>query len=665
MSTFRLLFFISVLLIKINSYSQKYELGTVTKEELTEKSHPKDSSAVAAILFKKAKTTFTFTAEKGFDCKTEFTIKIKIYKKKGLEWADLEIPYYTGYKDLEDEMVEISKAYTYNFEEGKINKVKVNGEGKNVEKINEYWKNKVVTFPNVKEGSIIELKYILKSENLSVLPEFQFQYEIPVNFIEYTTEIPEFYIYKAMFTGNFDIQFKDKIEYTSESFEERVDKSLASKSISYRQIISNYSLKDIKALKKEEFVTNIDNYFGKIEHELQTIRMPDEDPKQIATDWESVTKSIYKETSFGDELKKNNYFPTSINSIFEADESDIIKATKIYKHIQNHMNWDGKYGYLTKKGVESAYYEKTGNVAEINLMLTSLLRLIGFDAKPIIISTRDNGLTQFPNRSKFNYVITGVTIDNKTILLDATDKNASFTVLPIRTLNWFGRMINSNGTSSEINLMPEFLSNKTTIVMGSIQSDGSLEGKIREQHYDYNALIYKEKYGKLAQSSYLEILEKNRNGSEISEFTVSGADQFDKPVIENYTFKNSNSTEVIGDKMFFSPMLFFATLENPFKQEKREYPVDFTFPNQNRYTITIKIPDGYAVESMPESGNFSMKDGLVVVKYLITNTNNSIQLSYTKDINSAFVDVNYYDELKSIFNEIVTKENAKVVLKKI
>jgi hypothetical protein len=41
-------------------------------------------------------------------------------------------------------------------------------------------------------------------------------------------------------------------------------------------------------------------------------------------------------------------------------------------------------------------------------------------------------------------------------------------------------------------------------------------------------------------------------------------------------------------------LLYFSFKENPFKQELRQYPVDFGYPFQNKLNITIEIPDGYA-----------------------------------------------------------------------
>ena len=202
----------------LNVSAQKYELGKVTVEELMQKSHPQDTAAVAAILFKKATTFFNYAGKKGFTSYTDVELKIKIYKKEGFNWADVEIPYYVGYETIGQENIDIMSAYTYNLENNKVSREKVTNQGKFSQNLNEYWSKKTVSFPSVKEGSIIEIRYKLKTENLSVLPEFQFQYTIPVNYAELQTEIPEFYIYKGMLSGFVQLSTDQKMKLKVDSF---------------------------------------------------------------------------------------------------------------------------------------------------------------------------------------------------------------------------------------------------------------------------------------------------------------------------------------------------------------------------------------------------------------------------------------------------------------
>ena len=654
--------FIIFLFLTIPSFGQSYELEKVTKSELEEKVHSTDSSAVAAILFKKAKTKFNYTDKNGFSIETEFSIKIKIYKKEGLDWANYEIPYYIGFKNLNKDEVNVLKAYTYNLENGKIVKQKVSSEGKFKEKVNEFWETKTVAFPNVKVGSIIELKYNLKSENLFELPSFQFQYKIPVDYAQFQTEVPGFYLYKAIKIGFVDVSLNDKIEDASREYE---DEYHHTNYLTYQQIKTIYEAGNVPALIEEDYVSNINDYFGKIEFELQTIQYPNVPVKQIATTWESVAKSIYEEIDFGGELNKTNYFLTDLKRLVEKIDSKEERLKTIYEYVKNKMNWNGKYGYYTKKGVEAAYNEATGNVAEINLMLTAMLKMGGLDANPVLLSTRENGVALFPNRSKFNYVISSVMIDGKQYLLDATNKYSSITSLPLRDLNEVGRLINKDGSSLEINLMPKYNSLYNRNVFAEISQDGTVTGQAKEQYFDYEALQFRDKYASIAKESYLEKQEKLFPGLEIENYELKNSNQVYEPILENYDFKNKNVVEIIGNKMFFSPMLYFAKNQNPFKQENRQYPVNFSFPTKDKYSIVITIPDGYKIESLPKSISLATADKEVTFKFSISSSENKITISMNSENNVSVISADHYEALKQFYKVMIDKQTEKIVLKKI
>jgi hypothetical protein len=140
--------------------------------------------------------------------------------------------------------------------------------------------------------------------------------------------------------------------------------------------------------------------------------------------------------------------------------------------------------------------------------------------------------------------------------------------------------------------------------------------------------------------------------------------ELSKPLILAYSFSTDNQLEVIGDKLFLSPMLFFTQNENPFKLESREFPVDFGYPSGSAYKINILIPEGYQVESLPESVVLELPNDLGTFKYLIQSDANAIQIAVDYDLNTPIVASTYYPFLKEFFEVLVKKEKEKVVLTK-
>jgi hypothetical protein len=664
--------FILAILFSSNLFAQKYELGKVTIEELQEKVFPKDTSAVAAILFNVGDVQINFNQTTGFTINTVVKTKIKIYKKEGYEWANKAVKYYIGGNSKEK--VSFNNAATYNLVDGKIVRTKLKNDGEFDEKINKFWARKKITLPNVSEGSIIEFEYSMSSKAFGVLDIWEFQHSIPVVYSQYKTSVPEYYVYKPLLRGYITprITTTANNKIVNISSKERTEgkgrleaTTYSNDQFTYRETNTTYTLADIPTLKDESYVNNIKNYIASVEHELTATQFPNERIEYFSTDWETIVKYIYDSDNFGPELNKTGYFEKDIDALISGNNSMIEKAALIFNYVKSTMNWNDYLGYGCDSGVRKAYQDKVGNAAEINLMLTAMLRYAGVDANPVLISTRGNGISLTPSRTAFDYVISGIELENQVVLLDATNKYTLPNILPIRDLNWFGRIIRKSGSSATIDLMPKTNSIDAVMLMATINPEGEASGKVREQYFDYNAFVFRNSYNGISKDSYVEKLEKRYPGSEITDYDIQNNTDLSKPVIESYSFTNNNVTEIIGDKMYISPLLFFTTKENPFKQENREYPVDFVYPTQDKYNVSLQIPEGYTIETLPEPKAMAMPENLAKFSYNITKNNNQIQLMYSFDINQAIISPDYYEALKNFFKELVNKQNEKIVLKKI
>ena len=668
------LFLLVSILFITNSNAQKLELGKVTIAELEEKQHPTEPEAPAAILFEKGKVTFEYSQNEGnFDMITTVQVKIKIYKKEGYDWANKAVRYYSPSTMREN--VSFDDAVTYNLVAGKIEKTKLKSDGEFDEKINKYWSRKKIAMPNVKEGSIIEYEYTIKSPNIVAMKDWSFQTSIPVNYSEFKVYTPEYFIYKPNQRGF--IFPKTTVEKKTSSItinsKERsggdgisgVKTTFSSDKIEYEETQTTYICQNLPSMKDEAFVNNIDNYTSSISHELTMTRYPNQPYKTYATDWETVTKKIYEDDDFGGELNKTGYFEEDINTLISGLTTRDEKIATIFSFVKSKVKWNDYTSYYCNDGIKKAYKDNVGNVAEINLMLTAMLRYAGIDANPVLLSTRENGIALFPNRTAFNYVIAAVEIEEGLILLDATERYSVPNVLPIRDLNWFGRLIRKDGTSTEVNLTPNNISTEINNLQVTLDNKGVISGKIRTQLAGHNALSFRQEKINTNKETYLEKLESDKGSIEISDYVRDNDLDLSKPIIETYSFKDTNAFEIINDKIYVSPLFFLSVNENPFKQETREYPVDFGFPFEDSYNVNIEIPEGYTIETLPAQAKFVTDENLAIFKYLISNTGNKIQMKITTTINAAIVSSEFYPTLKDFFQKMIDKQNEKIVLKKL
>src|SRR5690606_38322376 len=113
------------------------------------------------------------------------------------------------------------------------------------------------------------------------------------------------------------------------------------------------------------------------------------------------------------------------------------------------------------------------------LLLTIMLRQAGFNANPVLMSTRDNGVPIIATRSGFNYVVSAIEISDGIILLDATNLFAPPNILPERALNWQGRIVREHGSSTWVNLQPNDNSKEIISLNIKLNNDLSVDGKVR------------------------------------------------------------------------------------------------------------------------------------------------------------------------------------------
>ncbi|NHM08103.1 DUF3857 and transglutaminase domain-containing protein [Flavobacterium sp. CYK-4] len=644
MKTRQLFFSLPFLLFTIAFQAQKMDLGKVTIAELEEKEHPRDPAAPAAILFKIGESRTR--DENGYISVTEVKTKIKIYKKEGFQWANQEVAFY---KLGNTENIYFSDAVTYNLVDGKIVKSKLKSDGQFEEKINKFFSRKKITLPNVKEGSIIEYSYIIKSIGYSIPRRWDFQTTIPMNYCQYKTYIPQYFVYKKSQKGYLFPKVTD----------EKINNNLG-----FYDNVTTYVAENFPAIKKEAYVNNINNYVSSVSHELATIDIPRVLLKSISTNWDNITNEIYKMDDFGLELNKKGYFEDELAPILKGLEKRDDKIAAILNFVKSKVKWNGYESYLCDDGVKAAYKNQLGNAAEINLMLVAMLRSAGIDANPVLLSTQSNGVVLFPSRTAFNYVIAAVEITEDLILLDATEQFSEPNILPLRDLNWTGRLIRKEGSSTDIDLFPKTLAKEAVNMSVSINPDATANGKIRCQLACHEALVYRQNNKSVNDEVYLETLENKYKAIEVDDYKRENLLDNTKPIMETYSFKDSNSAELIDGKIYFSPLLFLGLKENPFKQETREYPIDFNYPFQKKYNINVTLPEGYAVESLPQPVNMITGDDIGDFKYMIVANQNQIQVSVLMDIYKPLVASDFYEVVKDFYQKVVDKENEKVVLVK-
>ena len=152
---------------------------------------------------------------------------------------------------------------------------------------------------------------------------------------------------------------------------------------------------------------------------------------------------------------------------------------------------------------------------------------------------------------------------------------------------------------------------------------------------------------------------------EITDLNIENLDDHYQPFKANYSFRTDGYSENINGDLYVTPLAFLSMEENPFNKEERQMPIDFGSPRKLRYIVSINIPEGYSVTSLPQGANLKMGGNNLAFKYLVSERNNKISVMGEFSINTHFMGSEVYKDVKDFYQFMVEKEKEKIVLSRI
>ncbi|QZT37612.1 DUF3857 and transglutaminase domain-containing protein [Halosquirtibacter xylanolyticus] len=640
------------------TYAKKIKFGKVSKEELSSSISNIDSTANAEFIYKYKYVYFSYVPQRGVVVNEVTHERIKIYNKEGFDYANKVITYYSPEASRSKKDVGVIKGYTYNLVDGKIQREKLKDSSIFKERKNKYYNTKKISFPKVKEGSIVEYKYQIQSDFISI-SDIVFEEEIPIKEFIATVQIPEYYKFHLRNKGYHQISpIKESANGQFQSLTQNNGQPL-----SFQQDVFEFKANNIKGYDQNEpYSGNVNPYIGKGIFELSGIDFPGAIYEDFSNSWDAVCKQVSKDYNFTNELEKKDYYKKELATIIASEKDDTQKLISIFNYVKNNVSWNNFYGVFTNRGVRHAFKNHQGNCSEINLMLTSMLRSAGLKANPVLLSTKSHGSPLFPTLDGYNYVISVVHLGNNNILLDATDKYAQPNLLPERCINWKGFEILPNKTFNWINLVPNTYASSNFNLFLNLDDKGGIKGKLRRSFINHKAIDHIKENENKSEDKIITSIE-NKYNVDIKDYSKKPSSVFNT-TIDVLSFSTSNFCSRKNNEIAISPLCFLKQRSNPFKAETRHFPIDFVLPQSQKSVISITIPEGYKVKYIPKSKIIRLPENLGSYNYKIKNTGFAISLIAEIKINTNIFGPNYYNDLKAFFDNIAKQEIERIVFTK-
>lgn len=573
--------------------------------------------------------------------------RIKIFKKEGFNEANVKIPYYAK---NDAQYVSSVKAHTIT-PDGYRHEV----DAKSIvrEKLNDKWSVVKFTFPKVTEGCILEYEMDMYSTSNFQLREWYFQETIPTRLSVLHLDLYSRYAYQYFFHGEESLHSTEPLYDTHDG----------------RTRISFFT-RDLPAMKEEKYVTSVDNHLVRIRFQLSNyIDMRTSRKTDVYTTWQKTATDLFSDDDLGKKItKKSNYGKVweAAKDVVNPTDSARAKAQKLYDWVNQNITWDGRYYLWSDKDPNDVFKARKGGSSDINILLLSLLREAGLTAHPVLVSTRKNGkpYIDYPIITQFDHAFVLVELENnQTLFLDAGNPALPMGLPSEQALNDKGWVLKKKDPIW-IDIKPS-TSTQVMIAQFDITEDGHFNGTINTSFRGHIAAEQRNMYSDdTTGKSRIDYFKKKNIDWQIEDITPTNLDKPNEAFKETIKCTILNATQTNGDLIYVKPTIMSGWEVNPFKNEKRTYPVEFPYPTSDQYVLALTIPDGYKVEELPKGMSLTLPPDDAKFTYQIAVDGKTIRLSVKIQVNKLVAPVAEYTFLRNFFSQVSAKLGEMIVLKK-
>lgn len=611
--------------------------GKIDKADLEMTDCSFDPGAEAFVLIDLGDISFSYIQNVGWLSESNYRIRIKVLKEKGVNRAQIKLHYRSKNK-LED-IVNV-KGVSFNLNaDGTVEESELEKKSIYEKAIDNDISEISFALPNVKAGSVFEYRYKLIRRSYSHIPSWNFQQNIPVRYSAYNAVVPEYFQFTVLST------LRQKME--------REDKN-ASENGSW------YIMHNIPGLKDEPYSSGRDDNLQRVDFQLSAINAPNY-IETIRTTWPKIIEELLEAEEFGRAIKKNIKGTSDLDAQINYSQTTKEKIRLIYNYVQRNMQWNERYGIVTYNGIKEAWDKKNGSITEINFILINLLKEAGIKAQPLLVSTKDNGKVNafYPFLNQFNGVMAYVKDGEDVYIMNAADKFNPFNLVPYDVAFTNALIVDKNETGvTEVYSDDKFVNN--VFFTCNVKPDGKLSGQATLTSSGYARNI---RMQTISKKRLKEIFEDNA-GINIKADTVNvnNADNELLPLEQKAEF--SGYMQAGGEYQFLPYNLFTGMGKNPFIAENRVMDIDFSFPKTYVVSGTYYLPDDFIINELPKNTKMIMPDTSIVLTRLMQKDGNNISFRFTLDIKVMGYSAESYPYIKEYFKKMYAILDERIVLKK-
>ena len=511
---------------------------------------------------------------------------------------------------------------------------------------------KTFALPDVRVGSIIEYRYTIKwSADVVYDSEWQVAEYVPTRQVDFSlrpAKIPGYGLTWMYYL----IPAEDQ---------PKINNGLITS-----------TMHNIPGMEKEDYMPPDSVVRARVEFVYRTYNPtnPDEYWKTEATGWTKRTN---------DYLGKKKQVESEVGTITQGATSPEEKLQKIYTRVQAMRNLsyerersekeEQKEKLKPNSNVDDALKHGYGWDNELTRVFVALARAAGFDATIIRVTDRDYYFHNkaLPNFRWYTDELALVTVNGKELFLSPGTPFCPYGLVPWEDAGSYGLVLNKDNAVWK--QTPEPLPNEAVrrrIADLELDADGDVKGDLSATFESRDALQLR-----LAERDHDDAQRRKDLEERIKDWLPTGATVKLKKVddwnVASQQFVVTAEVTIpgiataTGKRLMVPVSIFTGSDDHPFKHMKRVNPIYFRNPYQNFDVVTVKVPEGLQVESIPQAK--TVPTAFAGFVQTVSKEANAFKVDRQMAMKEYIFPTKDYSDLRQFFDTMKSAGSEQVVLR--
>jgi len=618
------------------------EWQPVTTEELRMTSLPEAPGAPAVILYRQV------DRNDDLYCHQTDYVRIKILTEEGKKYGNVEIPFLKGEASIRGIRARsIRPDGTITGFDGKVYEQTI-VKAKGVKYL-----AKTFTLPDVQVGSVIEYHY--------------------------TTDFEEGYVFDSrwllsneLFTRRAKFSLKPYPQFTVR-WSWPVGLPPGTNPPREEGQTIRMDAQNVPAFLVEDYMPPENSLKFRVDFIYSNEVVAEKDPAKF---WKQQGKRNYD--SVENFLNKKKAMEQALGEIVSNGDLSEAKLQKIYARVQQLRNTSFEKEKTEQElkrekqkevnNVEDVWKRGYGNGRQITWLFVGLARAAGLEAYPVLVSRRSEGFFNpgLMNPYQLNDNVALVKLNGKDLFFDPGTAFTPYGLLPWWETGVTGMMLTKDGGAWVTTTLPSSAASKIERKADlKLSNEGLLEGKLTVTYSGLEAL-----WMRMDERNEDETTRKRFLEDRVKECVPTGIeiDLTNKPdwssssanLVAEYTLKVPGWVTGAGKRALMPVGLFSSAEKQVFDHAARNYAVYFQYPYEKDDVVSVELPLGWKLGSLPAPQNQDAKAAVYILK--AEDKNGALQVTRTLRSDLFMVPKESYPVLRQFFQVVRTGDEEQIIL---